>query len=93
MAAPKNNRTKPGNAAFERTRAKIQTTQLLKRLTCHALNKKDDAGNDVSLDNTHIQAIKILLDKSLPNLTATDLKVEPGGSFANMLAELYKSKD
>jgi len=75
MAATKRNRSHPNDPAFEKTRAKIQTTQLVKRLQCYALNEKDDAGNNVDLDNGQIRAIEILLNKKLPNLQATEMKV------------------
>lgn len=78
MAAPKHNKSNPNSPAFEKTRSKIQTTQLVKRLENYALSKKDDQGNDVVLDSTRISAIKILLDKSLPNLQSTELSGPEG---------------
>lgn len=45
----------------DETRKKIQTTQLINRLTDHALGKID-------LDNTQVRAIEVLLKKSLPDL-------------------------
>lgn len=53
-------------------RAKIQTSQLINRLTDHALG-----ANDVKLDSSQVQAIKILLGKTLPDLQS----VEHGGSI------------
>ncbi len=47
-----------------------QTTQLIKRLQCHALSIPDDAGNVVDLDNGRLRAIEILLRKVLPDLSA-----------------------
>ncbi len=73
MAATKRNRTHPDDPACERTRNKIQTTQLAKRLQCYALNIPDEAGNDVELDQPRINAINILLKKTLPDLTATQI--------------------
>jgi len=78
MAAPKHNKSKPDSPAYERTRSKIQATQLVKRLENYALSKNDDQGNPVVLDSTRIAAIKILLDKSLPNLQATELSGPDG---------------
>ncbi len=72
-AGAKRNRSHPDDPAFERTRAKIQTTQLVKRLENHALGTKDDQGNDVKLDNSQVTAIKVLIDKTIPSLQAVTL--------------------
>lgn len=50
----------------EDVRAKIQTSQLINRLTDHALGKVD-------LSTTQVQAIKILIGKTLPDLQAISL--------------------
>ena len=47
----------------ETVRTKIQASQLIKRLT-------NDSLGEVELSQTQIAAIKILLDKSVPNLSA-----------------------
>ncbi len=73
MAAPKRNRNKRSDPLFEKSRARIQTTQLVKRLQCNALGEKDDAGNEVKLSTTEIRSIEILLDKSIPNLASVKL--------------------
>ncbi len=73
MAAPKRNRSHPDDPAYEKTRAKIQTTQLLKRLQCYALNIPDDQGNEVILDSSRIRAIDMLLNKTLPSLKAIEI--------------------
>jgi hypothetical protein len=78
MAAPKRNRNHPDDPAFEKSRAKIQTTQLTKRLQNYALNTNDDQGNPVDLDAGRIRAIEILLSKTLPSLSATDLSSKDG---------------
>lgn len=54
----------------ERTRLKIQTTQLVNRLTNHALN-------DVEMSSTQIRAIEILLKKSLPDLQSIEHSTDP----------------
>lgn len=61
----------------EDTRKKIQTSQLINRLQDHVLGTVD-------LSASQIQAAKILLDKSLPNLqaTTTDANVNHSGSIA-----------
>lgn len=50
----------------DETRAKIQTSQLINRLTEHALG-------DLKLEPTQVRAIEVLLKKTLPDLTATEL--------------------
>ena len=79
MAAPNRNRSHPDDPAYERTRAKIQTTQLVKRLENYALNKPDEQGNEVDLDANRVRAIDILLNKSLPSLSATEITGKDGG--------------
>lgn len=82
MAAPRRNRSKPSDPAFEKTRAKIQASQLVNRLQKHGFG-------EVELSNTQVKAIQILLDKSLPNLQAIQLTGEGGGpvQYANMTDE------
>ncbi len=65
MAAP--NRNRVSDAA---TRAKIQTTQLIKRLQDSALGK-------IELESNRIKAIEILLRKTLPDLSQTTLVGDP----------------
>lgn len=60
----------------ERSRAAIQTTQLVKRLNCYALGVPDDAGNTVDLDSGRLRAIEILLRKTLADLSAVELSGE-----------------
>ena len=52
----------------ERWREAIDTTYLLKRLVKHVNGELKKP-----LDNTQLQAARILLDKTLPNLKATEL--------------------
>lgn len=51
----------------QKTREKIQTTQLVNRLTDHILGKNE-------MKSTQVRAAEILLNKTLPNLQATTLK-------------------
>ncbi len=53
-------------------RAKIQASQLINRLTDHALG-------DVELTSTQVRAIEILLKKSVPDLSAMELTGSDGG--------------
>jgi len=64
---------KPNKEQQERTRAAIQTTQLVKRLQCFALGVPDEAGNVVELDSNRLKSIEVLLRKSLPDLSAVQL--------------------
>ncbi len=48
-------------------RKKIQSSQLVNRLTDHALGL-------VELSNTQVRAIEILLKKSIPDLSTVELK-------------------
>lgn len=73
------NKSHPDSPAYERTRAKIQGTQLIKRLQCYALDQLDDKGNKVELDGTKIRAIEILIDRVLPKLSATEITGKDGG--------------
>lgn len=53
-------------------RAKIQASQLINRLTDHALGHVD-------LTPTQVQAINILLKKSVPDLQSVELSGPNGG--------------
>jgi hypothetical protein len=55
-------------------RAKIQTSQLINRLTDHALGKVD-------LSPTQVRAIEILIRKTLPDLQALQHSGEDGGAL------------
>jgi len=58
----------------EDVRAKIQTSQLINRLTDHALGV-------VELSATQVRAIEILIKKTLPDLQTVELTGEGGGSI------------
>ncbi len=53
-------------------RDKIQASQLINRLQNHVLG-------EIELSQTQIQAAKILLDKSVPNLQSIEHAGEDGG--------------
>lgn len=57
-----------------RTREKIQTTQLINRLTQHALN-------DLELSTSQVKAIEILLRKTLPDLKQVEITGEDGSAI------------
>lgn len=50
----------------DEVRAKIQTSQLINRLTDHAIGK-------VELSATQVRSIEILLKKSIPDLQSVEL--------------------
>ena len=52
-------------------RAKIQTSQLINRLTDHALGL-------IELSPTQVRAIEILIRKTLPDLQAVDISATDG---------------
>ena len=58
----------------EETRAKIQTTQLIKRLMDHVVG-------DVEMSTTQVRAAQILLNKSIPDLRATEHSGPDGGAI------------
>lgn len=53
-----------------RTRAKIQTTQLIKRLLQHA-------NGEVEMSATQVRAAEVLLKKTLPDLSAVTMGSDP----------------
>ena len=54
----------------ERTRAKIQTSQLINRLISHV-------NGEVELSSTQVRAAEVLLKKTLPDLSAVELGSDP----------------
>jgi len=71
----------PSKEQQERTRAAIQTTQLVKRLQLYALGQKDEQDCVPDLDAGKLKAIEILLRKSLPDLSSVTI----GGDSENPL--------
>lgn len=62
-------------AIDENTRAKIQGTQLINRLTNHALG-------EVELSTSQVRAIEILLKKVLPDLQSIEVDMDVEGEVA-----------
>jgi hypothetical protein len=58
----------------QRTREKIQTSQLINRLQSNALGKLK-----ADLSASQLKSIEILLRKALPDLSSVELKGEGGG--------------
>lgn len=63
---------KAGFRHNEETRAKIQTSQLINRLTKHVM------ADDPIMDSSQVNAAKALLNKVLPDLKATELSGPDG---------------
>lgn len=61
----------------EDTRAKIQATQLINRLMQNIEGK-------IQLSPGQVTSIKILLDKSLPNLSDVKMDMNPNGVTFNL---------
>jgi len=80
----------PSQEQQERTRAAIQTTQLVKRLQLYALGEKGDNGETVDLDAGKLKAIEILLRKTLPDLSAVTMDGKLTISHEDALDELDK---
>lgn len=81
MAATHRNRSKPDDPAFEKTRAKIKTTQLINKLTNHALSR----AKRLSMQPSQVTAALGLLKKSLPDLNKTELTDGDGGPLEVIL--------
>lgn len=60
----------------EKTREKIQVAYYINRLDQFISGKPDSQGKTVDLSPGQVKAIQILLDKSLPSLSAVDQTVE-----------------
>lgn len=72
----------------EEIRKKIQASQLINRLTNHALGK-------AKMTTTQVQAAKILLGKAVPDLKALEVTGQGGGPLEHlhtMSAEQIDSK-
>ena len=71
----------------EEVRNRIKTSQLVNRLTSHALGECD-------LASTQIKAIEILLSKTLPSLSQTTLDGNLNlTAHEDMLDELDRARD
>ena len=57
----------------DEVRAKIQASQLINRLTDHALGRLKGK----PLDSSQVRAIEILLKKSIPDLSSVELTGDP----------------
>ncbi len=71
----------------DEVRLKIQTTQLINRVQAYALGELSD--DEVS--SNRLNAIKLLLSKSLPDLSAVQITGEDGGPV-RLVAEWAKQE-
>jgi hypothetical protein len=79
MAAPKRNR-----GGEPDVRAKIQTTQLVKRL-------QDDALGNIKLEDGRRKSIEILLRKSLPDLSNVTVSGDKDNPLKQVIEHTFKS--
>lgn len=63
-------KTKRNAMLIEEARGKIKTTQLINRLQDHGLG-------GIELSQTQVNAIKILLGKSVPDISSVTLQGDP----------------
>lgn len=81
----------PNKEQQDRTRAAIQTTQLVKRLQHFALGENDEQGAPVELDANKLRAIEVLLRKALPDLSTVTLQGdEDGGPIGITFKTIYE---
>ena len=74
--APRRNRTKPTDPAFEKTRQKIRVSQILNRLEKHILGEQDTKRKVVKMSASQVTAALGLLKKVMPDLQSTEIKGE-----------------
>lgn len=71
----------------DEVRAKIQASQLINVLQDHALGK-----DEKELSPTRLKAIEILLRKSIPDLSATEITGEDGGPIKQSIEVAFVGK-
>jgi len=65
---------KAGFKHSEKTREKIKTTQIANRLQAYVLGETDpQTGEKVEMKAAQVNAAKVLLDKTLPTLSMSDV--------------------
>ena len=70
----------------EKTRQKIQATQLIKRLTSHALGELEKP-----MEASQVRAAEILLKKTIPDLSNVEHTGEGGGPLSVNIVQFDKS--
>ena len=86
MGAPRANSNaakvpKPPRRVQDDIRSKIQAGNLINRLEKHIEGK-------ISLENSQLKAIEILLDRSIPKLSAIELSNKAGETFNVTLSSI-----
>lgn len=66
-----------------RTRDKIKTSQLINRLTKHALG-------EVEMKNSQVRAAEVLLRKTIPDLSSVEATGEGGGPLVVEIVKFAK---
>ena len=80
MAAPRRNRSKPDDPAFQKTREKIRTTKIAQRLEAFVLEEKyGNSKKPVEMTSSQVTAALGLLKKTIPDLSATEISGPDGG--------------
>lgn len=80
----------PTKLQQDKTRAAIQTTQIIKRLQAYALGENEVTPNaegdtkPIELDAGRLKAIEILLRKSLPDLSSVTLSGDADNPVATV---------
>ncbi len=82
MAATNRNRSHPDDPLYEKTRAQIQTTQLIKRMNANSLGELKP-----EMTAGQIATARVLVDKVLPNLTASDITHSVDDVLADKIAK------
>ena len=65
--APKRNRCRPSDPAYERTITQIRLTKVINRLQGFALGENDAQGRPIIMTAGQVRSAKMLLDKHIPN--------------------------
>jgi hypothetical protein len=77
---------KAGFRHNEETRAKIQTTLIIKRLMDHVTSPKP------IMDASQVNAAKALLNKALPDLSAVSMDANVSGDVTMTFKTVYEDK-
>ena len=72
----------------DKTRAKIQATQLIKRLTSHALGQLEKP-----METSQVRAAEILLKKTIPDLSNVEMTGEGGGPLTVQVVKFDNSTE
>lgn len=95
MAATNNNRSKPDDPLFRKTRELIKVTQLVNRLNDNALGTlKKNSGKEkdedyeeeyIEMSTSQLRSAELLLARALPSLQATTIMGPDGEAIQPVL--------